>query len=175
MANTAFVIRVEQPEDRAAVRLINEAAFGRPEEAQIVDILRDTCSDLLSLVAVADGRLVGHILFSPVMIEGLELHPQGMGLAPMAVLPECQGRGIGSRLVQEGLECLQRASIPYVVVLGHPNYYPRFGFQRASRYGVRCQWPEVPDPAFMIILFDRTALKGVSGVARYRDEFNLGI
>lgn len=165
-------IRAEQPEDRADIRRINEAAFGRPEEAKIVDTLRDSCSDLLSLVAIADQKPVGHILFSPVVIDGAKTHPEGMGLAPMAVLPEYQRRGIGSRLVREGLERLQSKSVSFVVVLGHPGYYPRFGFRPASRYGIRCQWPGVPDPAFMILVFDELALQGISGVARYRDEFD---
>jgi putative acetyltransferase len=118
---------------------------------------------------------VGHILFSPVTLEGPKSTLKGMGLAPMAVLPEYQGRGIGSRLVREGLRRLKRASIPFVIVLGHPGYYPRFGFSPASRYGIHCQWPDVPDPAFMILVFDEPALIGVSGVARYRDEFDRGM
>ena len=170
-----ITIRAERPEDRADIRRVNEAAFGRQEEAQIVDMLRDSCSDLLSLVAIAEERIVGHILFSPVTIEGVELHPEGMGLAPMAVLPAYQGRGVGSRLVRAGLERLQEASIPFVVVLGHPNYYPRFGFLPAFRYGVHCQWAGVPDPAFMILVFEETALRGVSGIACYRDEFEVGM
>ena len=168
-------IRTEQPEDRTDIRRITEAAFGGREEAQIVDMLRESCSDLLSLVAIAEDRTVGHILFSPVTIEGVELHPEGMGLAPMAVLPACQGRGVGSRLVRAGLERLQKASVPFVVVLGHPNYYPRFGFLPASRYGIRCQWAGVPDSAFMILVFEETVLKGVSGIARYRDEFEQAV
>lgn len=168
-------IRAEQPEDRADIRRINEAAFERQEEAQIVGMLRDSCSDLLSLVAIAAERAVGHILFSPVTIDRKELHPEGMGLAPMAVLPAYQGRGVGSRLVRAGLERLQKASIPFVVVLGHPNYYPRFGFLQASRFGIRCQWADVPDPAFMILVFDEIAMEGISGVARYRGEFERGM
>jgi putative acetyltransferase len=168
-------IRAEQSEDRADIRRINEAAFGRREETQIVDMLRESCGDLLSLVAIAEGQAVGHILFSPVTIDGADLHPEGMGLAPMAVLPAYQGRGVGSRLVRAGLERLQEASIPFVVVLGHANYYPRFGFHPASRYGIRCQWAGVPDPAFMILVSKETALRGVSGVLRYRDEFERAV
>jgi putative acetyltransferase len=168
-------IRVEQSEDRAAVRRINEAAFCRSEEAEIIDTLRDSCSNLLSLVASADAVPVGHILFSPVTIDGSEKYPEGMGLAPMAVLPNYQNRGIGSQLVRAGLERVRSASIPFVVVLGHPAYYPRFGFQPASRYGLHCQWPGVPDAAFMIVVFNEPALQGVSGVARYRDAFDRGM
>jgi putative acetyltransferase len=170
--NIQIVIREERPEDRGEVRLINEAAFGRREEAQIVEELHDSCGNLLSLVATAGDRSVGHILFSPVALEGPKSLPDGMGLAPMAVLPEYQGQGIGSRLVREGLGRLQRASIPFVIVVGHPSFYSRFGFRPASRYGIRCQWPNVPDAAFMILVFDEAALEGVSGVARYREEFD---
>ena len=172
-------IREERDGDRAAIRRINEAAFGRREEADIVDRLRQSCSNLLSLVAVADELPVGHILFSPITIENRAASSDGpgepilgMGLAPMAVLPERQRAGIGSQLVREGLKRLRAASTPFVIVLGHPEYYPRFGFQPASRYGIQCQWEGVPDQAFMILIFHKPALRGVSGIARYRDEFD---
>ncbi len=96
---------------------------------------------------------------------------QGMGLAPMAVLPEHQRDGIGARLVEEGVVRLERAGCPFVIVLGHPGYYPRFGFERASAHGIRCQWP-VPDEAFMIRVFSPLAMAGAAGVARYRPEFD---
>jgi putative acetyltransferase len=168
-------VREEQPQDQAIIRRINETAFARAEEAEIVDRLRDSRRDLLSLVAIADGKPAGHILFSPVTIDGAHLQPQGRGLAPMAVLPGYQCLGVGSRLVREGLEHLREASIPFVIVLGHPGYYPRFGFAPASRFGIRCQWAGVPDSAFMILVLDRSALEGISGVARYADEFDLGM
>lgn len=172
-------IREEGRGDREVIRRINEAAFGRREEADIIDKLCQSCSNLLSLVAVADELPVGHILFSPVTIETRAVSSDGpgepilgMGLAPMAVLPEHQRAGIGSQLVREGLKRLRAASIPFVIVVGHPEYYPRFGFEPASRYGIQCQWEGVPDQAFMILVFHDTALRGVSGVARYRDEFD---
>lgn len=90
----------------------------------------------------------------------------------MAVLPEGQRQGIGSRLVRSGLDRLRDQACPFVIVLGHPKYYPRFGFERASKYGINSQWAGVPDEAFMIIVFDEGALQGVSGVARYRAEFD---
>ena len=94
-----------------------------------------------------------------------------MGLAPMAVLPDYQHQGIGSQLVTSGLEILRQRNCPYVVVLGHPEYYPRFGFVPASRHGIVCQWEGVPDGAFMVLIFDEAIMSGVSGVVRYRDEF----
>jgi len=164
-------IRLEEPGDVASIRDVNERAFDQPEEANIVDHLRETCGGLLSFVAVVDEQVVGHILFSPATIEQDGKAIEGMGLAPMAVIPEHQRRGIGSSLVETGLDILRDSSCPFVIVLGHPEYYPRFGFETASRHGITCQWDGVPDEAFMILVFDQNAMKHVSGVARYRDEF----
>jgi putative acetyltransferase len=165
-------IRLERPGDVAEVRVINEEAFEQPAEANIVDKVRRACPDSLSLVA-EDGRdVVGHILFSPVVVETSGRRVTGMGLAPMAVLPDRQRQGIGTRLVKRGLEILRERGYPYVVVLGHPDYYPRFGFQRASNHGLSSQWEGVPDEAFMVLILDGNAMTGISGVARYRDEFN---
>jgi putative acetyltransferase len=96
----------------------------------------------------------------------------GMGLAPVAVLPAYQRQGIGTHLVKRGIEMLRSRSCSFIVVLGHPEYYPRFGFARASMHGVRCQWDAVPDEAFMILVLQQAAMEGVSGVARYRDEID---
>jgi putative acetyltransferase len=93
----------------------------------------------------------------------------------MAVLPEYQGKGIGSMLIREGISRLKSKQAPFIIVLGHDTYYPKFGFERASKYGIKCQWDEVPDEAFMIIILDKEIMKGVSGVAKYRDEFNEAI
>jgi putative acetyltransferase len=167
-----ITVRPEEPEDRAAVRAVNERAFGCAEEADVVDRLRERCEGLLSLVATRHDRVVGHILFSPASIDGPSGPLELMGLAPMAVLPECQRQGVGSALVETGLAILRERGCPAVIVLGHPEYYPRFGFAPASRRGIGCQWPGLPDEAFMIVVFDERAMKGVSGVARYRDEFD---
>jgi putative acetyltransferase len=165
-------IREEIFQDIDAIRTINEQAFGQPQEANIVDKLRANCDGLLSLVALLDEKIIGHILFSPVTIEGNHGFLKGMGLAPMAVLPEFQRQGVGSKLVQAGIEILRKSKCPFIIVLGHPEYYPRFGFEPASRYRIRSQWEGVPDPAFMILWLDRTMVNHVSGVAKYRDEFN---
>jgi putative acetyltransferase len=169
-----LTIREERPEDIPAIRRVNQQAFGQAEEADIVDSLRESCDDLLSLVAVTEGRVVGHILFSPAEIEGEHGSLAGVGLAPMAVLQEYQMQGIGSRLVEEGLGRLRETSCPFVIVLGHPEYYPRFGFVPASRYGVRCEW-EVPDEVFQILPLNAEQLQGISGVARYRSEFRTAV
>lgn len=165
-------IREETPGDVSVIRRINEQAFGCSEEADVVDTLRESCDGLLSLVAEWGGQIVGHILFSPVTITAERGIVHGMGLAPMAVFPRYQRRGIGSALVRHGLALLLERGCPFVIVLGHPEYYPRFGFERASQYGITSQWDDVPDDAFMIRVFDESVMAGVSGVARYRDEFD---
>jgi len=165
-------IRIESQEDIHQVYLLNEQAFEQPAEANIVDKLRLSCPEYLSLVAEDDQKIVGHILFTPVVLEHSHGNIQGMGLAPMAVSPDRQKQGIGSRLVEKGLEILKSQNCPFVIVLGHPEYYPRFGFERASKYGLVSQWEGVPDEAFMVIVMDKTALEGFSGVAKYRIEFN---
>jgi putative acetyltransferase len=164
-------IRQERPEDVAEVRRVNELAFEQPAEANLVDKLRLACSDALSLVADDDG-VVGHILFTPVVAESGARRVSGMGLAPMAVAPDHQRRGIGSELVRRGLEILRQRGCPFVVVVGHPEYYPRFGFEPASTRGLVSQWEGIPDAAFMVLILDGRAMTGVSGVARYREEFD---
>jgi putative acetyltransferase len=166
-----ITIRTEDTTDTAGIRSINERAFEQHTEADLVDELRRTCDDRLSLVA-DDAGIVGHILFTPAIVESDGCRVVGMGLAPMAVLPERQRQGIGSALVQRGLALLRERGCPFVIVLGHPTYYPRFGFERASAHGLSCQWPGVPDEAFMVLILDRDAMNGVSGVVRYLPEFD---
>jgi putative acetyltransferase len=162
-------IREERSDDAAAIRDLHTAAFEGPVEAKIVDRLRLSCPDLVSLVAVDGERVVGHILFSPVTVDD---GPVGMGLAPLAVLPEYQRQGIGSALIERGLAALRERCCPFVVVLGHPDYYPRFGFERTSAHGLASQWDGVPDEAFMVLVLDAAAMTGAGGVARYRPEFD---
>ena len=164
-------IRQEQAEDLSEIRAVNEQAFDQSEEADIVDQLRAMGDSVLSLVAIRDDEIVGHILFSPVTIEKNGDAIVGMGLGPMAVLPDFQGQRIGSVLVESGLRTLRDRFCPFVVVLGHPEYYPRFGFGPASRHGITCHWEEVPDEAFMALILDESAIKSVSGKARYQKEF----
>jgi len=165
-------IRLEKPQDVPWVRAINEQAFEQPAEADIVDNLRLSCPDALSLVAVDEGDVVGHIFFTPATVESENGTIEGMGLAPMAVLPERRRQGIGAKLAEHGLKIVRDRGCPFVIVVGHPEYYPRFGFEPASKYRLKCQWEGVPDEAFMVLIFDKDAMQGVSGVARYRDEFN---
>jgi putative acetyltransferase len=167
-----ITIRKEQRGDEEQIRLVNTCAFGQPAEADVVDTLRKACPEGVSLVAVCEDKIVGHILFTPAVIEAKEKEIGGMGLAPMSVQPEFQRQGIGAKLVQAGLDEMRKAQQPFVIVLGHPEYYPRFGFARASRYGIVSQYDNVPDEAFMILVLDRVALKGASGIGKYRAEFD---
>jgi len=166
-----ITIRHENPQDIPQVYSVIERTFKRAAEAKLADKLRRACSDHLSLVAEDNGLIVGHVMFTPVVIDnGKQL--KGMGLAPMSVLPSRQCQGIGTLLVKAGLQILRDNNSPFVIVLGHPDYYPRFGFQPASRYHIKSQWPDVPDEAFMILVLDEKAMRKVSGTARFRDEFN---
>ena len=163
-------IRAEEPRDQAAVRHLNEVAFGNGPEAVVVDKLRASCSNYVSFVAIDQGTVIGHILFTPATLDNGAL--AGMGLAPMAVLPSHQRQGIGSLLVRHGLEHLRQSGCPFIIVLGHPEYYPRFGFERASHYKLQSQWEGVPDEAFMVVVFDRDAIPEAGSIARYRAEFD---
>jgi len=160
-------VRKERPADSSAIHDVNVRAFEQDQEAGIVDALRSNGAASLSLVATADERIVGHIMYSPVQIGGIE----GSGLGPMAVLPEYQRRGIGSRLVETGNRQLEIADCPFIVVLGHAEFYPRFGFKPARPTGVTCEW-DVPDNVFLILVLDPIRMQGASGLYRYRHELS---
>jgi putative acetyltransferase len=159
-------IRPEEAGDIAAIREVNRRAFGQDQEARIVDALRSNGAAQLSLVAIKQDRVIGHIMYSPLRIGGL----CGAALGPMAVAPEEQRQGIGTKLVKAGNDLLARSGCPCIVVVGHPDFYPRFGFTPARAHGIVCEW-EVPDDAFMLLVLDEATMAGVSGVAVYRPEF----
>lgn len=165
------VIRPETAEDSRAVRLVNEQAFARPNEADLVAALRTNAAPIISLVAEGDGRVVGHIFFSPVQVEAADGVFEAMGLGPMAVLPTYQGQGIGSALVRAGLAACRDAGHEVVVVLGHPGFYPRFGFTPARPKGITSEY-NVPDDVFMVAELRAGALAGRGGRVKYRPEFN---
>jgi len=126
---------------------------------------------VISLVAQEAGLIVGHILLSPVAIEPDDVGSHGAGLGPMAVLPEFQNRGIGSRRVRAGLDCRRERGHSWVVVLGHARYYPRFGFVAASKFGLRCEY-EVPDEVFLALELRKGSLADRGGLVKYQPEFN---
>jgi putative acetyltransferase len=167
-------IRAEKPEDLAAIHHVVHHAFGRAAEADLVDALRRNGKSVLSLVAEDNGRVIGHILFSLVTIESPVVFEDGtrhgVGLAPLAVWPERQNEGIGSMLVRQGLTECRNAGHPFAVVLGHPEYYPRFGFAPASRFGIKSEY-DVRDEAFMALELQENALQRCAGLVKYQPEF----
>jgi putative acetyltransferase len=169
MVSTVIEIRNETPDDHSAVREVNERAFGRPNEATLVDMLRSANKALISLVALDQGRVVGHILFSTVSVVVAPENFRGVGLGPMSVLPEFQNMGIGSSLVREGLEACKREKYGAVVVLGHTKFYPRFGFSKAKDYGLDNEYDATD--AFMVMELEGGVLEGVSGLVKYASEF----
>ena len=159
-------IREERPADLAAIREVNKRAFGQDQEGNIVDALRSNRAALLSLIATPNDRVVGHIMYSPATIGEIT----GAALGPMAVLPEHQRQRIGSKLVDAGNRKLKEAGVPFIIVVGHPNFYPRFGFKPASALAMKCEW-DVPDDVCMLLLLDEVKMMGVSGLVKYRHEF----
>lgn len=166
-----MIIREETYGDLHGIRIVNKAAFETEGEADLVDALRENDKFILSLVAEIDGQIVGHILFTPASINYKEEIFDVAGLAPMAVLPEFQNSGVGTALVNKGLSLLHNTNYRAVIVLGHPEYYPKFGFEPASKFGIIYEH-EVPDEAFMAIELKEGALKNIHGIAKYQPEFN---
>lgn len=164
-------IRPEEPDDQAAIHHVHRLAFGQPHEAALVDALRHNAALTVSLVAVQDGGIVGHIACSPVTITSATSTTDALGLGPMAVVPACQRQGIGSQLVEAGLAVCRTTDYGVVVVLGHPAYYPRFGFAPAKPYGIVWEH-DAPDEAFMVKELQEGVLALTRGVVRYRPEFD---
>ncbi len=164
-----MIIREERQVDREGIRAVHLAAFETGTEADLVDALRLQAAPLISLVAVDEANIVGHILFSPARLA-TEPELILMGLAPMAVMPSKQRQGVGSTLVREGLERCRRLNAAAVVVLGHPSYYPRFGFVPAVHLSLRSEY-DVPDEVFMVRELRDGALSGLSGTIQYHPVF----
>ena len=168
-----LAIRPENMEDLTAIYRVNQLAFGQEDEAKLVDTLRRSTDFIpeLSLVTVEEEEVVGHILFSPVTIEAQGGAVSALSLAPMAVRPEFQRRGIGSEMVLRGLEECRRLGHGIVIVVGHPAYYPRFGFTSARAKGLEAPF-EVPDEAFMALELIHGAMDGVGGTVKYPHAFD---
>jgi len=160
----------ERPGDANAIRFVLEEAFGQSNEADLVDALRNRGVLTLSLVALRENEVVGHIVFSPVTIESAGSSFSAIGLGPMAVLPSYQRKGIGSQLVRIGLEQCRQAGHEIVVVLGHPDFYGRFGFVPTRHRGIHCEF-DVPDDVFMVMELRQGALAGRGGLVKYQPEF----
>jgi putative acetyltransferase len=168
-------IRRETTEDIEAIHEVEFRAFRSEEEPLLVDRLREEDIDFLSLVAEVDGGIAGHILFSPMTLdpENLNYKNRVFGLAPLAVLPEYQKSGIGSRLVQHGLSTGISLGWKLVFVLGSPDYYSRFGFEQASKYNYFCEY-EVPDENFMVVSLAPGGLSvGQAYLAQYHPIFKI--
>lgn len=165
-----MIVRPEQPGDVAAIHRVNAIAFGRDSEAELVDRLRGV-PNTLSLVAVVNEGIVGHLFFSPVTVEAAATEGW-LGLGPVAVLPPYQGQGIGSALIRQGLETCRATGGQAVVVLGDPQFYARFGFVPAAAWGLRCEY-DAPEGAFRVLELNPGALATPpEGLVRYRPEFD---
>ena len=162
-------IRREEPGDAASIYIVHCAAFPTDAEARLVDRLRDGGKATVSLIAEVGSKLVGHVLFSPVTAAGPPASKDGLGLAPVAVLPDYQSCGIGAMLIQHGLSACREASYGFVVVLGHPGYYPRFGFRPASDFGISNEYGA--DEAFMVIELAEGSLPPKGSLIKYAPEF----
>lgn len=165
-------IRPEKAKDYSKITDINNRAFNQYNEGKLIENLRKKegfISDL-SLVAEYNNQLVGHILFYPISIIGKDKKYTSLALAPMAVLPEYQNRGIGSKLIKEGLKIAKNLGFKSVIVIGYPEYYPRFGFKKASKWDIKPPF-NVPDDAFMAIELVDNGLENVSGIVEYSEEY----
>jgi putative acetyltransferase len=168
-----LIVRPETVEDHDAIRKINELATGRKNNGDQIERLRRGKHFIpeLSLVAESDNRIVGHILFYLVQIRGDRETHMSLALAPMAVHPECQRRGVGVRLVQEGLSVAKELGYDSVIVVGHPEYYSMFGFSPANSWNIKAPF-DVPDDTFLALELIDGALQDVSGTVEYPEAFD---
>jgi putative acetyltransferase len=166
-------IRRERPEDFDAIRSITMMAFDNKAEADLIDRLRENCDDYVSFVAVKDGDIVGHLMFTCASIE----HPDGektmgWGLAPMGIMPILQKKGVGTKLIETALTEIQEdQNRAFIIVLGHKDFYSKFGFVPASMFGIKSEWTGVPNESFMIMKL-QTPKHPLAGTAKYHAEFN---
>jgi putative acetyltransferase len=166
-----FEVRREIPgKDLLGIRRVNERAFVKSGESNSYEHARYN-QDALSLVALQNDSLIGHILFTAVRLETSRGDVDGMGLLLLAVDPDFQHRGIGRELTLQGIDAIKARTCPFIIVIGHADYYPRFGFRPGSACGLECQWTGVADQSFMALILDKQAMLGRCGVARYIDDF----
>lgn len=166
-------IRQETPNDFNAVFEVNKLAFGQDNEAKLVELLRQSNAFVpeLSLVAAIDNKIIGHILFSKIIIvDDNHNEFESLALAPMAVIPEFQQKGIGGQLIKAGLHRAKELRYQSVIVLGHEHYYPKFGFVPADKWNIKAPF-DVPANVFMGIELVTDGLKDVSGTVKYPKAF----
>ncbi len=168
-----LIIRAEKHEDYSGITEVHDLAFGQKNEGRLVELLRKNPDYIpgLSLIAESDDKIIGHILFFPVVIRGKSAEYPSLSLAPVSVLPEYQGRGVGKQLVSEGLQQAKGMGFQSVIVLGHPGYYPKFGFKLAGNWNIKAPFA-VPVNAFFALELRENGLQGVSGTVRYPKEFH---
>lgn len=169
-----IIIRQETKDDFIEVFELNHSAFGQDNEANLVDALRRNPTVFvpeLSIVATDNNKIIGHILFTKINIKDNDGNMNdSLGLAPMAVKPEMQKKGIGGKLIKKGLEVAKELGFKSVIVLGHENYYPKFGFEPAGKWNIKAPF-DVPSNVFMAIELDNDGLKNISGTVIYPKEF----
>lgn len=168
-----MIIRQENKSDIEQIFQVNKQAFGQENEAKLVNLLRASKAFIseLSLVAESNNQIAGHILFSKIVIVDDKGHEfESLALAPMAVMPAFQRRGIGEQLIREGINKARSLNYTSVTVLGHEHYYPRFGFTPAEKWHIKPPF-NVPANVFMAMELVCDGLKGVSGIVRYSEPF----
>ena len=163
-------IRKEKDSDKEKIWKVHVEAFETEAEANLVNALRTSGIPFISLVAEEGEEIVGHILFTPVELIGDDSGLKLMGLAPMAVIPKLQRKGIGSQLVKTGMENCSTQGYDAVVVLGHSEYYPKFGFVPSVKYGIKSEY-DVPDEAFMVLELKKSSLRNKKGIIKYHAAF----
>ena len=167
-------IRQENNDDIKEIYEINTLAFGQENEAKLVDLLRDSDTFVpeLSLVAIIDNKIVGHILFTKIKIaDDKQNEFDSLALAPMAVKPDIQKNGIGGQLIRAGLDKARELNFKSVIVLGHEHYYPKFGFVPTNKWNIKSPF-DVPTNVFMGLELMEGGLKNVSGTVKYPKEFD---
>jgi len=168
-----ITLRHELKKDYSEITKVNDICFGRKAEGKLIKELRTTpeFQAELSLVALCEKQLVGHILFTPVKIQDGKKSYETLTLAPMSVLPDFQNKSIGKLLVIYGLQVAKDLGFKSVVVLGHQSYYPKFGFEPASKWEISSPFP-APDEAFMAIELEQNSLKNVKGKVVFPTAFD---
>jgi len=167
-----IIVETETEDDYEQITRLHIAAFNGDAEAKLVEKLRKMPIYVsnLSLVAKYENRIIGHVLLYPIKINNGKEKNNSLALAPISVLPKFQHKGVGGRLIKKGVEEAQKLGFKSIIVVGHSEYYPRFGFKKASKYGISAPF-DVPDTAFLAIELEKNGLKNCGGIVEYPREF----